>query len=261
MTIAAELKELNAERQDLTLEGLKEATALVEGSGLIKDKVLVVYLPKVHESLAGIIAGKLREKYCRPVFVLTDGEEGIKGSGRSIDAYNMFEEMTKIKDIFLKYGGHKLAAGLSLKKGADGEFRKRINEVCTLTEEDFVERVMIDVPMPIDYISEELLSQIKYLEPYGNGNRKPLFAQKGLLFENPKVLGKNGNVVKGRIRASSGRAFDGIYFGDGEQFIRRLEKSQGVVDIVYTPEEHTYRGMTTIQLEIKYIKFSGEEAV
>ena len=261
MTIAAELKELNAERQDLTLEGLKEAEALVEGSGLIKDKVLVVYLPKVHESLAGIIAGKLREKYCRPVFVLTDGEEGIKGSGRSIDAYNMFEEMTKIKDIFLKYGGHKLAAGLSLKKGADGEFRKRINEVCTLTEEDFVERVMIDVPMPIDYISEELLSQIKYLEPYGNGNRKPLFAQKGLLFENPKVLGKNGNVVKGRIRGSSGRVFDGIYFGGGEQFIKRLEKSRGIVDIAYTPEEHTYRGMTTIQLEIKYIKFSGEEAV
>lgn len=261
MTIAAELKELNAERQDLTLEGLKEASALVEGSGLIKDKVLVVYLPKVHESLAGIIAGKLRERYCRPVFVLTDGEEGIKGSGRSIDAYNMFEEMTKIKDIFLKYGGHKLAAGLSLKKGAAEEFRKRINEVCTLTEEDFVERVMIDVPMPIDYISKELLSQIKYLEPYGNGNRKPLFAQKGLLFENPKVLGKNGNVVKGRIRDSSGKAFDGIYFGDGEQFIKRLEKSEGIVDIVYTPEEHTYRGMTTIQLEIRYIKFSGEEAV
>ncbi len=261
MTIAAELKELNAERQDLTLKGLAEAVALAEKSGLIQDKVLVVYLPEVHESLAGIIAGKLREKYCRPVFVLTDGEEGIKGSGRSIDAYNMFEEMTKIKDIFSKYGGHKLAAGLSLPKGAAEEFRKRINEVCTLTEEDFVERVMIDVPMPIDYISEDLISQIKYLEPYGNGNRKPLFAQKGLLFEEPKVLGKSGNVVKGKLRSFSGRVFDGIYFGDGRQFLERLEKSRGMVDIVYTPEENTYRGTTTIQLEIKYIKFSGEEAV
>lgn len=261
MTIAAELKELNAERQDLTLKGLEEAVALAEESGLKKDKVMVVYLPEVHESLAGIIAGKLRERYCRPVFVLTDGEEGIKGSGRSIDAYHMFEEMTKIKDIFLKYGGHKLAAGLSLSKGTAEEFRRRINEVCTLTEEDFVERVMIDVPMPIDYISEELISQLKYLEPYGNGNRKPLFAQKGLLFENPKVLGKNGNVVKGRIRSSSGKGFDGIYFGDGGQFLERLERSRGIVDIVYTPEENTYRGKTTVQVEIKYIKFSGEEAV
>lgn len=261
MTIAAELKELNAERQELTLKGLAEAMALAEKSGLIQDKVLVVYLPEVHESLAGIIAGKLREKYCRPVFVLTDGEEGIKGSGRSIDAYNMFEEMTKIKDIFSKYGGHKLAAGLSLPKGAAEEFRKQINQVCTLTEEDFVERVMIDVPMPIDYISEDLISQIKYLEPYGNGNRKPLFAQKGLLFENSKVLGKSGNVVKGKLRSSSGKAFDGIYFGDGRQFLERLEKSRGMVDIVYTPEENTYRGSTTIQIEIKYIKFSGEETV
>lgn len=261
MVIAAELKELNEKRQELTLKGLEEAAAMVEESGLIKDKVLVVYLPKVHESLAGIIAGKLREKYCRPVFVLTDGEEGIKGSGRSIDAYNMFEEMTKIKDIFSKYGGHKLAAGLSLPKGAAEEFRKRINEVCTLKEEDFVERVMIDVPMPVDYISGELISQIKLLEPYGNGNRKPLFAQKGLVFENPKVLGKNGNVVKGKVKSSSGKSFDGIYFGDGEQFLAGLQKSRGMVDIVYTPEEHTYRGRTTVQVEIKYIKFSGEEAV
>lgn len=259
MIIAAELKELNAERQELTLKGLEEATALVEKQGLMKDRVLVVYLPKVHESLAGIIAGKLREKYCRPVFVLTDGEEGIKGSGRSIEAYNMFEEMTGIKDIFSKYGGHKLAAGLSLPPGKAEEFRKRINETCTLREEDFVEKVMIDVPMPIDYISGELISQIKGLEPYGNGNRKPLFAQKGLLFEKPRVLGKNGNVVKGKIRNASGREYDGIYFGDGAQFLKRLQKSRGMVDIVYTPEEHTYRGETTVQVEIKYIKFAGEE--
>lgn len=261
MGIAAELKELNAERQDLTLKGLKEAIEAVEGSDLIKDRVLVAYLPKVHESLAGIIAGKLRERYCRPVFVLTDGEEGVKGSGRSIDAYHMFEEMTKIKDIFQKYGGHKLAAGLSLEAGRVEEFRKRINEACTLTEEDFVERVMIDVPMPIDYISKELLSQIKLLEPYGNGNRKPLFAQKGLVFEQARVLGKNANVVKGKLRSPSGIVYDGVYFGDGPAFLERLSRSGEKVDVVYTPEENTYRGSTSIQVEIKYIKFAGEEAV
>lgn len=261
MTIAAELKELNAERQALTAKGLEEAVSMVKESGLEADKVLVVYLPKVHESLAGIIAGRLREKYCRPVFVLTDGEEGIKGSGRSIEAYHMFEEMTKIKDIFTKYGGHKLAAGLSLPAGTAAEFRRRINEACTLTEEDFVERVMIDVPMPVDYLSEELLSQIKRLEPYGTGNRNPLFAQKGILFEQPKILGKNGNVVKGIIKSASGNKYDGIYFGDGAQFVERLQKSRGMADIVYTPKEHTYRGVASIQVEIKHIKFSGEEAV
>ncbi|MGN0132542.1 MAG: single-stranded-DNA-specific exonuclease RecJ [Lachnospiraceae bacterium] len=259
MGIAAELKELNAQRQELTLEGLEEAVQMVEQEGLGKDRVLVVYLPEVHESLAGIIAGKLRERYGKPVFVLTDGEEGIKGSGRSIDAYHMFEEMTKIKDIFLKYGGHKLAAGLSLPAGSAETFRRRINEVCTLTEDDFVERVMIDVPMPIDYVSKELLSQMKLLEPYGNGNRKPLFAQKGVLFEQGRILGKNGNVVKGRVKSPAGASFEAIYFGDGADFLNRIQKCRGNVDIAYTPEENTYRGATTIQIEIKYIKFAGEE--
>lgn len=259
MGIAAELKELNAERQDLTLKGLEEAIRMVEKEDLGKDRVLVVYLPQVHESLAGIIAGKLRERYGKPVFVLTDAEEGIKGSGRSIDAYHMYEEMTKIKDIFLKYGGHKLAAGLSLPSGSAEEFRRRINEVCTLTEEDFIEKVMIDVPMPIDYVSKELLSQMKLLEPYGNGNRRPLFAQKGILFEQGRILGKSGNVVKGKVKSPSGISFDAIYFGDGADFLRRIQSCKGLVDIAYTPSENTYRGMTTIQIEIKYIKFAGEE--
>lgn len=259
MGIAAELKELNTKRQELTAQGLEEAVQLVEKEGLKQDRVLVVYLPKVHESLAGIIAGKLRERYGKPVFVLTDGEEGIKGSGRSIEAYHMFEEMTKIRDMFLKYGGHKLAAGLSLPAGSAGEFRRRINEVCTLTEEDFVERVMIDVPMPLDYVTKELLSQMKLLEPYGNGNRKPLFAQKDVLFEQGRVLGKSGNVVKGRVKSPSGISFDAVYFGNGADFLSRIQKCRGNVDIVYTPEENTYRGVTTIQIEIKYIKFAGEE--
>ncbi|MBP3459275.1 MAG: single-stranded-DNA-specific exonuclease RecJ [Lachnospiraceae bacterium] len=259
MGIAAELKELNAKRQELTLNGVEKAIQMVEENGLGMDRVLVVYLPKVHESLAGIIAGKLRERYGKPAFVLTDGEEGIKGSGRSIEAYHMFEEMTKIKDIFLKYGGHKLAAGLSLPAGSAEEFSRRINEVCTLKNEDFIEKVMIDVPMPIDYISSELLDQMKLLEPYGNGNRKPLFAQKGVVFEQGRILGKNGNVVKGKVKSPAGASFDAIYFGDGEDFLRKIQKCRGLVDIVYTPEENTYRGTTTIQVEIRHIKFAGEE--
>jgi single-stranded-DNA-specific exonuclease len=260
MGIAAELKELNTQRQELTLSGVNEAIQLVEEQGLFHNRVLVVYLPHVHESLAGIIAGKLREKYGKPTFVLTDAEDGIKGSGRSIEAYHMFEEMTKIKDIFLKYGGHKLAAGLSLPAGSAEVFNRRINEVCTLTEEDFVEKVMIDVPMPIDYISSELLAQIKLLEPYGNGNQKPLFAQKNVLFEQGRILGRNGNVVKGRVRSGTGRALDAVYFGDGQKFLEQIQRCKGVVDIVYTPGENTYRGMTTIQVEIKHIKFAEEES-
>lgn len=258
---ALELKELNVRRQELTQTGLEEAVACVEKQRLSEDRVLVVYLPDVHESLAGIIAGRLRERFYKPVFVLTDGEEGIKGSGRSIDSYHMFEEMTKIKDIFLKYGGHKLAAGLSLPRGSADDFRQRINRVCTLQDEDFVEKIMIDVPMPIDYISEELLSQIKCLEPYGTGNRKPLFAHKEAILSGFSVLGKQGNVAKGRIASQSGVSFDGIYFGETAAFMERMEKYGNKADIVYTPSENTFRGKTSIQIEIKYIKFAGEETI
>ncbi len=263
MGIAAELKELNIQRQELTQKGLQDAIAMVDAqcdvNGGKPDDVIVVYLPHVHESLAGIIAGKLRERYTRPVFVLTDGEEGIKGSGRSIDTYHMYEEMTKIKDIFVKYGGHKLAAGLSLPAGSADEFRKRINEVSNLTADDFVEKVMIDVPMPIDYVTKELLLQMALLEPYGNGNKRPLFAQKGVLFDQGTLMGKSGNVVKGRVKSPGGASFEAIYFGEGATFLQKIEKCGGLVDIVYTPEENTYRGMTKIQIGIKHIQFAGEE--
>lgn len=259
MQIAAELRELNAQRQELTAEGLEEAVRLVEEGGFKEDRVLVVYLPGVHESLAGIIAGKLRERYGKPVFVLTDAKDAVKGSGRSIDAYHMFEEMTKIQDVFIKYGGHKLAAGMSLPVGGAAEFRRRINEVCTLQEEDFVEKVMIDVPMPIDYVTADLLAQIKLLEPYGNGNRRPLFAQKNVSLEQCRILGKNANVVKGKVKRQNGTVLDAVYFGDGAAFMERLDKAGDRADIVYTPGENTFRGQTTIQIEIKYIRFAGEE--
>ncbi|MCH5280629.1 MAG: single-stranded-DNA-specific exonuclease RecJ [Lachnospiraceae bacterium] len=261
MVIARELREINAKRQELTGKGLEEAIELVEKQGLSKDRVLVVYLPDVHESLAGIIAGRLRERYGKPVFVLTDGEEGIKGSGRSIDAYHMYEEMTKVKDIFLKFGGHKMAAGLSLPKGSAEEFRKRINSVCTLQEEDFVERIMIDVPMPIDYVSADLLSQMQCLKPYGTGNKEPSFAQKGVILQGFSLIGKQKNVAKGRVVSDGGVSFEGIYFKDSAAFMEKIQKYGNKADIIYTPEENTFRGQTSIQIVIKYIKFPGEETI
>lgn len=255
MGIAAELRELNAQRQELTQEGLEKAIAIVESRRLDREYVMVVYLPEVHESLAGIIAGRLRERYGKPVFVLTDGDGCIKGSGRSIDAYNMFEEMTKIKDIFIKFGGHKLAAGLSLPLGCERAFASQINMACELTKEDFIQKVMIDVPMPVDYVSSELIEQMKLLEPYGTGNRRPLFAQKDVFFKNPRILGKSGNVVRGTVKSRGGAAFDAIYFGDGEEFMKNIKECRGMVDIVYTPTENIYRGEMTIQIEIKHIQF------
>lgn len=259
MGIASELKELNARRQELTQEGLEKAIALVESGRLDREYVMVVYLPKVHESLAGIIAGRLRERYGKPVFVLADGDGCIKGSGRSIDAYNMFEEMTKIKDVFIKYGGHKLAAGLSLPPGCAGAFASQINRVCELTKEDFIQRVMIDVPMPVDYVSSELIEQMKLLEPYGTGNRRPLFAQKDVFFKNGRILGKSGNVVRGTVKSRGGASYDAVYFGDGAEFLENIKKCRGMVDIVYTPTENIYRGEMTIQIEIKHIQFGLEE--
>ena len=255
MVIAAELRNLNEERQELTVQGLEEAIALVEKKQEL-PKVLVIYQPMLHESLAGIIAGRLREKYHRPVFVLTDGEDGIKGSGRSIDAYHMYDEMTKIKDIFVKYGGHKLAAGLSLPPGKADEFEQRINEVCELGEEDFHERIMIDVAMPLSHVSRELMEQLKMLEPYGTGNRRPLFAQKKVELVGAKVFGKNRNVVKGTVKSPDGASFDAIYFGDGDAFCRQLKESGNLLDITYTPAENTFRGITTLQIEIKNVKFA-----
>ncbi len=254
--IANELKELNVVRQELTEKGIKKAIEMVENDPQYKEwKVLSVYLPEVHESLAGIIAGKLRERYGKPVFVLTDGEDAIKGSGRSIDAYNMFEEMTKVKDIFVKFGGHKLAAGLSIKKGDADEFARRINESCTLTDEDLVEKVMIDVPMPLRCINNDLIDQMKALEPYGTGNRTPLFAEKNVKLSNVRVFGNKRNVVKGLLTGENNARFNAVFFGDGDAFVSELNAHNGVLDVAYTVQENTWRGNTETEVCLKHVKF------
>lgn len=258
MKFATRLKELNSRRQELTRRGLEEAIEIVEENPYAIGRILVVYMPYLHESLAGIIAGRLRERYYRPVFVLTNGKDCIKGSGRSIEAYNMVEEMCKIRDCFLEYGGHRLAAGCTLPFNTVNHFANTINRSCMLEDEDLTPKVMIDVPMPLDYVTFELVEQMKLLEPYGTGNRQPLFAQKDVTFEKGRIFGKNCNVVRGTVKSPDGAAFAAIYFGDGKEFMENVEK-WGRMDIVYTPMVNVFRGRERIQIEIKYVRFGMGE--
>ncbi len=267
--LAGRLKELNDERKALTQNAVDEACALIDSGAFGDDRVLVVYLPDCHESIAGIVAGKVRERYCRPVFVVTDAQEGAKGSGRSIEAYSMFDEMVKCADLFLKYGGHPMAAGFSLPRERIGEMRRRLNENCTLTEQDMTEKIAIDVPMPIDYITQSLVDGFEALEPFGKGNEKPLFAEAGLQLLSARVLGKNGNVLKFRVMNRAGCMMDALYFGDpgevrtyleeryGEQRVRELYWGRGeglTLDVIYYPSVNEYLGQKSLQIVIRHYR-------
>lgn len=250
--LASELKVLNDQRKDLTKEGTLAAVEQVEAL-YRDDKVLVVYLPDCHESLAGIIAGRLRESFQKPAIVLTDGEEWVKGSGRSIESYHMFDALVGVKDLLMKFGGHPMAAGLSLLKENVEELRKRLNEQAALGPEDFVKKVWIDVPMPLEYISQPLIEELDLLEPYGQGNEKPLFAQKNLFIRSVRVLGKNRNAVKFSLATEQGTPMDGMLFADGDSFLEELGNSRKL-DVIYYPEVNEYNGNKTIQIIIKNYK-------
>lgn len=273
--LAGDLKAMNDSRKELTLKGVDEAVAQIENSALKQDRVLVVYLPEVHESLAGIIAGRIREKYGKPTFVLTRAEEGVKGSGRSIEAFHMYDELTKCKELFTKYGGHKLAAGLSLAEGNVDELRRRLNENCELTDEDFEEKVLIDVPMPMAYAGFDFVAELERLEPFGNGNPKPQFAQKNVRFLSGKVLGANHNVGKYTVADEDGRRYEMIYFGDLAGFHAYIAAKYGggaldrlyrtgvggisspqsepiILSVVYYPDVNEYRGNVSLQMVMKY---------
>lgn len=250
--MAQELKELNDLRKDMTKQGLDLAVEQVEEHYLL-DKVLVVYLSDCHESLAGIIAGRLRERYQKPSFVLTKGEEGVKGSGRSIESYHMFEALVEVKDLLEKFGGHPMAAGLSLKEEQVDEFRKALNQNAKLTEEDFVQRVWIDVAMPLEYVKEPLILELEQLEPFGQGNEKPQFAQKDLHIRSVRVLGKNRNVVKLSLVSPQGTAMDSLWFGDGDSFLDELGDKK-ILDVVYYPTVNEYNGNRNLQIIIKNYK-------
>ena len=251
--LALELKELNDQRKDMTAKGTEEAVEQVENQ-YSQDKILVVFLPDCHESLAGIIAGRLRERYQKPSFVLTRAEDGAKGSGRSIEAYHMFQGLVEVRDLLTKFGGHPMAAGFSLPEENIEAFRKRLNENARLTEEDFVNRIWIDVPMPLEYISENLIGEFKCLEPFGQGNEKPLFAQKNLAIRSSRVLGKNRNAVRLSLVTETGFPMDGIWFGDGDAFMDEMGDSRHL-DVVYYPDINEYNGSRSLQIIVKNCQF------
>ena len=253
--LAEELKELNDIRKDMTKKGEDEAIAQVE-TQYMEDKVLVVFLPDCHESLAGIIAGRVREHFHKPSIVLTRSGDMVKGSGRSIEPYHMFRELTKVRELLPKFGGHPMAAGLSIKEEDVPEFRRRLNENAVLTEEDFIPRVWIDVPMPLAYVTEGLVEELKRLEPFGQENEKPLFAQKGLMIRSLRVLGKNRNVVKLGLVTDTGLSMDGLLFGDGDAIQRELA-GKDRIDIVYYPDINEYNGNRTLQAVIRNYKAAG----
>lgn len=261
MTIANELKEMNDSRKTMTLNGLNQAVAYVEEHHMEEDKVLVVYLPDCHESLAGIIAGRIREKYGKPAFVLTKGEEGVKGSGRSIESYHMYEAMSAHKELFTKFGGHKMAAGLSLEEENVGKFRELLNADCELTEEDFIPKVHIDVPMPLAYANKALAEELSVLEPFGTANPKPLFACKQVHFLRGYKLGKTGSFAKFQVE-QEGRTYEVVYFGGLAKFHAFLEEKFGVgaaeaiysrrcdyeLSITYQLGINSYMGKTEVQI-------------
>lgn len=251
--IAMELKELNDSRKELTERYLNKAVEIIENdSDLRSDRVLVVHMPDCHESLAGIIAGRIREKYCRPVFVLTGENENVKGSGRSVEAYNMHEEMSRCACFFNKFGGHKMAAGLSMNEKDIWDFRRKINECCTLTEADMAEKILIDIPLSLRYATMDLAKELSKLEPFGNGNRKPLFARKELIPYDLKVLGKNRNVVKLKLISmeKTDEKAEAICYGDGDEIVSSM-KEKGKIDIVYEISINTYMDKSSVQLVIK----------
>ena len=251
--MADELKELNDMRKDMTAKGETEAIEQVEKQ-YMDDKVLVVFLPECHESLAGIIAGRLREHFHKPSFVLTRGETTAKGSGRSIEQYHMYQGLCKVSDLLVKFGGHPMAAGLSLEEKDIDEFRRRLNADAQLTEEDFVPKIWIDVPMPFEYVNEKIVQELKNLEPFGQGNEKPLFAQKSLVIRNVRVLGKNRNVVKMNLVTETGQPVDGLLFADGDRFLEE-QAGRNMIDMIYYPDVNEYNGTRTLQAVIRNYKF------
>lgn len=267
--LAGDLKALNDSRKDLTAKAVQEAIASIEHSTLKEDKVLVVYLPDCHESLAGIVAGKIREKYYKPVFVITDAREGAKGSGRSIEAYHMYEKLHECEELLDKYGGHKMAAGLSLPVENIDKLRRKLNEKCALSASDLSEKITIDMQLPFSCISAKFIEEIKLLEPFGKGNTKPVFAEKNLLIQSARVLGRNKNVLKMRLENAQHIVLDAVYFGEVEKFIGYLEEKYGKQDVAellaggrsqmtiqatFYPEINDYLGRKTLQIVVTHYR-------
>lgn len=267
--VADELVILNEERKEMTRQGVEEAKQLVEEGGYENDPVLILYLPNVHESIAGIIAGRIREYYYRPTFILTKAEDGVKGSGRSTEEYSMYEQMCKCSDLLTKFGGHPMAAGLSLPEENVEAFRKQMNENCPFRAEEIVQTIHIDVPMPVDYVTNALVEEFSILAPFGKDNPKPVFADRNLKISRMWIVGKNQNVLRMTLISEQGRPLSAIYFGDIEAMQTYLMEQYGTqevdkafhgrennmqISIVYSPKLNTYRDSETLQFEIQYYR-------
>lgn len=264
--LAKELVKLNEERKDMTMKGVEAAIEIIEKNGMVNDKVFVIYIPDIHESLAGIIAGRIKEKYNVPTLIITKADHGAKGSGRSIEEYNMFEELVKCKDILEKFGGHPMAAGFSLKEENIDEFRRKLNDNSKLNEDDLLRKVTIDCVLPLDSINYELIDDLEKLEPFGKGNSKPLFAEKNINILKAMILGKNRNVLKLKLKTKLNRTLDAIYFGDINEFEEEIKDKYGKeeleklydgvyndveMDLVFYPSINEYNGNTTIQIIVQ----------
>lgn len=247
--LAWDLKALNDSRKEMTEKAVKEAELMVEASALKEDRVLVIYLPDCHESLAGIVAGRIRERYYKPAFVLTNASEGLKGSGRSIEAYSMYEELSRCKDLLMRFGGHRQAAGLSMKRENLESFRKMINDHCTLTPKDLTEKVVIDMEMPFSCVTEGLIRELALLEPFGKGNTKPVFAARNVRLMDMRVMGRKKNVLKMRAVDANGSTVEAVYFGDVENLSGRKDT---LLSITYYPTLNEYMGQATPQIVITH---------
>lgn len=267
--LAGDLKALNDSRKDMTAQAVEEAFVQVENSELKDADVLVVYLPECHESLAGIVAGRIREKYYRPVFVLTKGAEGLKGSGRSIETWHMYEGLNRVKHLLSKFGGHKMAAGLSMPEENLEQFRKEINEKSGITPEDLNEKIAIDMQLPFECVNEKFIGELAVLEPFGKGNARPVFAERQVQVESARILGKNKNVLKLQVKDLHGTRMDAMYFGDVNTFVEYVREKFGdiacecllrghghgiVMAFTYYPDINEYQGVRTPQIVIQNYK-------
>lgn len=246
--MSKELIALNNERKSMTEQETQKAIELVENTGLLKDRVLVIYLKDCHESIAGIIAGRIKERYYRPTFVITNAEDGAKGSGRSIEGYNMYEEINKCKNVLTKYGGHPMAAGLSLAISDIDIFRKMLNDNAILTDEDLIPKMWIDVPMPVSYANIRLVNQLKLLEPFGKGNEKPVFADRNLYVKTASVIGKNKNVLRCQLETEDGTYVPAVQFGINN--IDDIPRAGMRISIIYYPDINTFNGIMSLQIII-----------
>ncbi len=264
--MAEKLSDINDTRKQMTEQAVLEARSLIDENGYDRDRVMVLFLPDCHESLAGLVAGKIRESYHRPVLVVTRAEECCKGSGRSIPEYSMFEEMSRCADLFIKFGGHPMAAGFSIEEDNIAPLRKRLNDLAALTDEDLMPTVHIDMVMPIDYVRMDLIRQLELLEPFGKGNEKPVFADRDLEITSLRILGKEGRVIRMRLMSPQGRSMDAVYFGDPENLRLSLEQKYDILtaedtvagkcthhaslNFTYYPEIDDYFDEPRIQLKI-----------